>query len=946
MKTARTAVAPRAHLLAVALSIALAAPAIAQETSATGPDPAADPAAEPSTLDGIVVTGSRIKRASIEGPSPVVVISSEQIQREGFVTVSDALETLTQASGFIENDLVGALGGFTPNGSPINLRGLGPNRTLLLINGRRATDYPFPYGGQSNFQNFGNIPAAAVDRVEILSGGASAIYGSDAVAGVVNVVLKTDFSGDRLRLRAGTTTEGGGDFGSLQWVGGRTGDRWSLTYAFEYFADEPLWGFQRDFMDSPLDNPDPPSIGAQPTAIMRLWRTPLGAGAYYAPPAGACEQFGDEAERYTFRTTSASTGEAVVLGEGCGSWRDLGYQTITNGNDDLSAYLYGTWRFSDSLEGWASLQGWDSTAKLANATQFVYGPHIDGLGTLQTWYDPQFGENMNVRRIFTPQEIGGIENLMQRFEERSFDFALGLRGTIAGRFDWDASIGRAEYDSQRFRPRLVGQAVSDYYFGPLLGVRNGVPIYELDLDRYHAALTPAQYAAMSTTVLYDANSWVNQASFSISGDLFELPAGAIGVAAVVEASSQGYAVDTDQRILPDVREIYNLTGTSGGGERDRYAVGVEFSVPLLASLRANLAGRYDKYDDVTNVDDARTWNAGLEWRPFDRLLVRGSYATSFKAPDMHYVFNEGSGGFSTVIDYYRCLSSGGTPNTSSCPSNDPDYVYSVFATSRGEPTLREETGDSWGAGFVWDIADGLSASLDYYDITLEDAVTTLSSAYIIEAEGGCRTGLGRNRQPYPYALDSAFCQEILARVTRIPAPGEPSDRVDEIRSGPVNQSTRRVTGLDANLRWRFDGGRWGAFATELSWSHTLRHQRQVFATDAVEEDWRDDKTNFDFRSRIRGSVNWSRDDWNVNVFATRYGSLPNWEETGRIAPYILWNANVGKHVAPDLRLSFFVNNIFNKFHPRDDSFDTYPFFYYSYSPVGREVSAQIEYSFD
>ena len=127
----------------------------------------------PTDVDGVVVTGSRIKRAEIEGPSPVTIISAAQIEREGFNTVYDALTTLTQASGSTQNELF--QGGFTPNASVINLRGLGPGRTLLLINGRRAADYPLPYNGQSNFANFGNIPAAAVERIELLAGGASAI---------------------------------------------------------------------------------------------------------------------------------------------------------------------------------------------------------------------------------------------------------------------------------------------------------------------------------------------------------------------------------------------------------------------------------------------------------------------------------------------------------------------------------------------------------------------------------------------------------------------------------------------------------------------------------------------------------------------------------------------------------------------------------------------------
>lgn len=241
-------------------------------------------------LEAVQVVGSRIKRATIEGPSPVTIITNDQLQREGFVTVAETLETITQNAGSVQNELNSA-GGFTPNGTPVNLRGLGTGRTLLLINGRRAADYPFPYNGQSNFQNFNNIPTAAVERIEILSGGASAIYGSDAVAGVINVVLRKDFRGDVAKLRTGTSTEGGGDFADLQWVGGRTGDGWSLTYALQYYADEPVYGFQRDFMDSRLDNPLPPAVvGIQPAAGLRINRIglPTGSLSFIAPrPAPA-----------------------------------------------------------------------------------------------------------------------------------------------------------------------------------------------------------------------------------------------------------------------------------------------------------------------------------------------------------------------------------------------------------------------------------------------------------------------------------------------------------------------------------------------------------------------------------------------------------------------------------------------------------------------------------
>lgn len=927
---------------AVLAALVLPSVSLAQQTAA----PAA-PAAQ-QELDRVIVTGSRIKRAEVEGPSPVTVISSQQIEREGFTTVFDALETLTQNGGVTQNELNSA-GGFTPNGSPVNLRGLGPGRTLLLVNGRRAADYPFPYNGQSNFQNFGNIPSSAVERIEILAGGASAIYGSDAVAGVVNVVLKKNYEGDVVKVRAGTTTTGGGDFGNVQWVGGRTGDNWSTTYAFEYFADEPVFANQRDFMDSRADNPLPGATGLVPVSTVRISRVATNTpNTYFAPPPGTCQRFGGEYVDFTFRSTYGAThpnaGQIYTLGPACGYWTDVGYQTIANGNNDFSGYLYSTLTLEGGVELWGSLQGYYSKSKLSGGLENISGPHVDGTGVFTTFFatNPGFNSNVNIQRIITPQEVGGIENTFQRFTEKSLDAAFGVRGTLGERFDWDFTIGRADYKAVRTRPRLDGSAVTDWFFGPRLNT-TGTPRYLINLDRFYTPLTPEQYWNMASVLKYESHSWVNQASFVLSGDLFDLPAGPVGFAAVVDGTQQGYDLESPSGILPQNRTVYNLTGTNGGGDRDRYAVGAEFSVPILSTLKASLAGRYDKYDDITNVDDASTWSAGLEWRPLESLLLRGNYATSFKAPDMHFVYNEGSGSFSTVLDTYRCLAAGLTPGTSSCSTTT--YSYSMFATSRGEPSLEEETGKSWSAGLVWDITDSMALTLDYYDIELEGAVTTLSSTFIMDAEGGCRTGLTRSRQPYQFAPDSAFCQEILSRVTRIPATGEPTDRVSNIRSGPVNQSFLHVAGIDAALDWRMTTERWGAFRWQLAWSHTLESERQTFATDPIQTDWRDDPGNFDFRSRIRGSMGWSKDDWTFNLFGTRYGSLPNWQETGRIAPYILWNANLGKKVTDKLSFTFFVNNIFNKFSPRDDGYNSYPYFWRAYSPIGREVSAQIEYRF-
>ncbi|RDZ27536.1 TonB-dependent receptor [Lysobacter silvisoli] len=917
----------------------------AEPAARPAPRPAAKPVAKPAAAEEpletteiatVEVTGSRIKRAEIEGPSPVTIISAEQIENEGHATVFEALESLVMASGAVETELSG---GFSANAHPLNLRGLGPGRSLLLINGRRAADYPFPYEGRSNFQNFGNIPSGAVERIEVLAGGASAIYGADAVSGVVNVVLKRDYQGDTFKLRAGTSGMGGRDRVDAQWTGGRIGEHWSLTYALQYYNQELLYGFQRDGWDLRKNPAADRRLGVEPTAALRIRRGGTSSSnPLIALPAGTCARWGGEFTDWTYRRISG--GNVQALGNACGSWNDPRYVHLSKGKNEAAAYVFGNYDFSERLEGWASVQVWDAKAESLGGFESITGPHTDGVGRRGDFFDPQFNAVIAPTRLLTPVDLGGVEDMNQHYKERSFDLAVGLRGQLGDRFDWDATLSRAEYDFERTRRRMVGNKVNEFFFGPQLGTRpNGTPIHRLNLERWLRPLTPAEYASISTLAKYQAESWVSTGSFVLSGDLFELPAGPLGMAAILEASRQGYRLDSDPRVQPGVVQLYNLTGTNGGGERDRYAAGIEFSLPITQTLKASLAGRFDKYDDITAVDDAKTWNAGLEWRPTDSLLIRGSYATSFKAPDLHWVFSEGSGSFGSATDTWRCIAAGANPGCSG-------YGYTMFTVTEGDPNLEEETGKSWSAGLVWDIAEGLSVNADYWNIELNGALERISSTSILADEAGCRTGKTLSGQPFGFAGDSAYCQLVTGLVTRTPEDGQSIGRVTQVRSLPINQSFRRVAGIDAGLNWRIGTERYGRYNVRLNWSHTLKSERQVLATDRIEGDWRDDEDNLDFRSRVTAGLDWRRDAWSASLFTTRYGSLPKFNGQGRTGVHFLWNANVGKRITDKAELKFYVNNLFNSLHPHDETNSSFPYFYEVYSPVGREFALQFEYKLD
>ena len=932
--------APKRSRLSAALIAAIVVPfagtAFAQEASESSQQ-----AQSTSTLDKVTVTGSRIKKAEIEGPAPVTIITAADIEKQGFSTVYDALNTLTQFTGSVQNEL--NQNGFTPNASFLNLRGLGPGYQLVLINGRRAADYPLPYNGQSNAVNLANIPAGAIDRIEVLSGGASAIYGSDAVAGVVNVIMKTNFEGDQFNLRVGTTTMGGGDSGRLQWVGGKIWDRASVTYAFEILEREAIFGRQREFMDSYRDDPsiDPANATALPGVRYTMWvdgngnptSNPNAPGRRLGwPMAGNLDA---TCNRFSEFEPVAVSGQAF-----CGYYGFPAGQAIRNSDRNYNAYLYGTYELTDTIQAWAQLGYSNAEATLASSSRTFTSASVTGANN---FYDPNFGAVIgNVYRTIAPSEIGNGGGQPTLANEQSLDFAAGLRGTVFNdRFDWDATLSHSRYDSETKYNWLVQSKVRDFFFGPRLGTHagTGYAIYAMNLNRLTNPLSSADYSSITSSYRDEASSQVSQGSFVLSGDLFEMPAGSLAMAAVLEAASQKYDVSPDARARLNYTgndAPMGLTSTGGGGSRDRYSVGLEFSIPLLSSLKASLAGRYDKFNDASDIDGAFTWSSGLEWRPVDSLLLRGSYATSFKAPDMHYIYAGESGFYTYAFDEYACRAAGLDP-TSTADCGGTLYHPQVFGTRKGDPRLKAEEGKSYTAGVVWDIMDDLSVTVDYYNIELEGAISDLTGRLYRE-EAACR--LGTNRDGSAVDPTSARCIEVISRVMR-----DGNGDIAEIATYPQNQAQTNTSGIDARITYKIDTDRMGDFIAELGWTHVLELEAQEYPGESF-ENRRDHMQFFNFRSRVNWQVGWTKDDWNFNVNGYRWGSLPNWAETGRIAPYIIWNARVEKKITEKATVGLAVNNVLNKLHPEDDTFNSYPYFWRAFSPIGREVFVHFNYKFN
>lgn len=944
-----------------------------QEASETRTQEQATTPAQTSNLDTVQVVGSRIKRSEIEGPAPVTVISREDIDREGFQTVGDMLQTLSQNTA---SSFTGDLGvtGFTPNAQVVNLRNLGPGYTLTLINGRRPAQYPQPYNRDNNVVNVRAIPSSIIERIEVLTGGASAIYGSDAVAGVVNVVLRENYDGNLLRGTVGTTQHGGGDSVNLEYTGGRTGDRWSTTFAFQYGENEPVFGSQRDFMADTRDNP----WGYRVTPALSLVAL---SAAGIAGPAGhnileltpeQCAAFGYE------------PGTSASRGDWCGSYTQNGSRSISNKSSFYSGYAHGSYDFGNGLEGFGSLTFYSADAKSSGGTEF-WGT-AGNRGTPQgVFFDPNFGDLLQLQRVFNPFELGGNEAASTLYDEQTWDVTAGIRGTFGERFDWELFGSHSKYTYEADRPRLLAMAVTNYFLGEQQGTFAGYPVFELDLDRYSSPITPEIYRSFATRVINTAETSSSTLNFSVSGDLFELPAGAVGFAGVIEGVRQATLLESDPRTDPlrpyDDQTVYNLVSSGRtDGERDRYAIGAEFRVPILDSLTANLAVRYDKYDDITAVDDAITKQFGLEWRPFDSLLVRGSYATSFKAPDMQLVYAEGAASYSNIFDYYSCRSGEGLGQAVG-PDGNPvrrtvaqcradsavsNVVgYQAQTVIAGNPGLKEEEGESFSAGFVWDITDGMSLSMDYWQIELTDAASQLSSDYLLQNEANCRLGTEDPNAPAP---SPEFCQSIYDLLTRTTAPGTTLDgRLQRINQAYINTSKQNIAGVDTNFRYRRVTDRWGTFRFEGSWAYNIHNKYQQLPEDDL-VDYRNVAPSVNFfypeRSRVRATGSWEYQDWISTVNLTRLGSAWGAQEVDgcvtaqtninygycygrKVAPMLLWNASVSRKFGPDLTAQFTVVNVFDKQYRNDPGQISYPYFnpWLGADPLGRRFYMSLSYRF-
>lgn len=914
-----------------------AKPRPARQVSMAQQAPTAPEEAPPAVqeLETIQVTGSRIPRAQLEGPAPITLITAEQIQAAGLTSVPDLLRSLSQNSGSVYGQQNTTNAQSTPGAQAVDLRGLGPNHTLVLINGRRIADFPLPLNSRSNFTDIGNIPLGMIDRVEVLTGSASAVYGSDAMAGVINFILKKSTDGTIIDYRYGDTERGGGESHRLSLTTGFERDNFSGIVGLELLNKRPLWGSDRDVQDSTLDAPT--SRRRLPRLIAQLYDWDDDVNIALADDCAALSGLNEG----TTVLAEDRFGEPY-----CGSERAIAYRTIQN--ERKGANLYGSfeYRFSDALSWFADVQLGRQTVKLLTGTN---GNDVTSDHMAWEFHDPNSTDNNDKifynaatghyeiwSRQFAPEEVGGLENRMNETVQKTLAVTTGFSGKFGEDWNWEAAYNHSQYKADVKMPRIKADVANRFFLGERLGYdADGYAIYSPDPTRLFTPLTPAEFATFGVMSTWHPVAKNDNLSFTFDTTaLFSLPAGDVGFAGAIEYGDQSYRINPDPLALT-ADAYYGPRYGDGHGSRDHWSAAGELRVPLLTSLQASFAGRYDRYSYGDKDPGKFTYSLGLEWRPLDTLLVRGSYGTGFRAPDMHYLF-AGDDFYRTVsTDYYQCRTDEPGMSDGDC-YDDGSWDINTFDVYAGNMELDVETSKSFTAGFVWSPSANFDLAVDYYKISVSNQVQAQSREQLRIDEANCRLGITNDGDPVD--ITSPTCVDALARVIR-----DEDGTITSVHFAPINIANEETSGIDVTANYRLQTATAGKFNFNANYNWAHKHTRQQYPGDPT-EDMLDVSFAATTLPRTKGNigVSWDRNAWGASLFGTYVGRVANYDNDAWTPASWRFNAGTRYDINDHLRVSLTVNNLLDKMPPRDATWANYPYYDTSwFDSMGRSYYLQI-----
>jgi outer membrane receptor protein involved in Fe transport len=895
------------------------------------------------TVQEVVVTGSRIPRPVAEGPAPVTVINADTIKADGYASVPDIMRSLTQNAGETQTQQSSSGMDWTPGAQQVDLRGLGPNHTLVLVNGRRIADFPLPFKGKSSFTDISNIPLGMIDKIEVLSGSASAVYGSDAISGVVNFNLKRKIDGTTVDLTMGDTQHGGGASQRLNLSTGFSSGKFDMSIGAELVNQRALWAYDRKIQDSTTDSPSSKSAIARRDFL----RMDPSQDIYLDPGKATCDRLAKlngnsitYASRPGWGAYNAETDD-YDPGFYCGSYKSIGYGTILSERQSGSVFTSMNYTVNDKLSLFADIQGgWSRNRQFQDVLKWEFQ---DANGSEDGVFYNAFSGGLDLwHRQFTPEESGGLKNGYITSTSRTISITPGVKGDLGKGWNFEAFYNFSRYESDVSWPKVVAAKANALFLGQQLGVDpdTGYPIFNADPARLYTPLTVAEYQSIVARTTYHPVADQQSLSFQVNkADLFQLPAGPVGFAAVAEWGTQSYKLGLDP--LATVNYYYGLRDADGSGSRDHYGLGYEFRAPILKTLQISTAGRYDSYSFASSDISKFTYNGGVEWRPMKSVLVRAAYGTGFRAPDLHYLFAKQGISHPSGTDYYRCRTEEPGTDFGDCGYSDEGLVQVRLGNSK----LKPETSTSLNYGVVWSPVRNFDISADYFRVDLKNEVLDMSLDTVLRQEADCR--LGQTVSGKTIDIHSPTCVDTLSRITRNASTAAVNpDAISTVVINPINVATERTSGVDIAAHYRLPTEKAGLFNFSLAYTYVRKHHSQQYPGDPVINQLSYD-SGYDIpRTKASASVSWTYARLTIGLHGQRLDKVPNFNEDGWTKATYMYNATAQYEVDPRTRVTLSIDNLLDKSPPHDPTYSSYPYYDTSwYDSTGRSFYLQLTRKF-
>ena len=850
---------------------------------------AQDDDVEVTETEEVLVTGSRITRSTINTISQeTIVISAEDMKIQGDISVADALRSsnLNSLGSFRESS-----GNSAQSNATIDLRGVGAGRTLVMINGRRVAGSPSLGGGGT--VNLNMIPFSAVDRIEIVADGASAIYGSDAVAGVVNIILKRGYDGFKITGRYGDRDRDDGEEESLSMLFGASSDKGSVTFGIEYDKRDPIFDADRDFTKASYSDLDgdgditgyAETVGVSFYGFSVINPTYTGApfdrndpSTWLVYPGADCN---DDPSGTGFVGKMRSD---LVFGPNTGYYCGYAYALVSANRaslERLNSWVSAEYEINDSLDVYLDAIISDNESFGRYAPPAAYGPTIPGdprndVGATGGW--------------FRWVDIGTRDNFVN---DTLVDINTGLKWEVTDNVRVEANYSHSEYRSS---------SVGMYYLS-YGGLEYNIAYNITDFDQFVANL--------KTTTHNDDRQTLTRWSGGVQWDMFDMAGGTAAIYLGAEYYEIKYSA------LVDAQSEAGLVGGSAGnsaeGYRDVTAYMVEGVFPVLDWMEISAAFRADDYSDFGNATSPRV-GINVAIPGYEQLRFRASWGEGFRAPDLSDLYGATSFSAEGATDFWGCEISGQSP----CPSRQFDtYIGS-------NPDLDAEESESLSIGVDWDLWDGdvfsWKASATWIELKLDNTIDYLSAQDALNQDYSSRSSGGGG-------------SDLVDR--------DANGQVVEISAGFANGNVeQKREALDLGLAGTIDTA-FGVFSVRYTGTKYLKYEVEEVYGQGNMIDVTGTLGFPEWRSNAQAS--WAWNNFFANLAWDYIGESESRSSDDKYDSWDMWNASVGYNLGSWGQITIGANNLTDE-DPLLNDFGT-EVDEYQYPKVGRVYYAEYTLEF-